>query len=290
VEVLGTSDGSLYYRVFGRGEKGVAVVRSVGPLEKGKNVVAFGGNPNMPMTLKFQVEEYLTAGRSEMVCEAIPVAKGQQGSSLAASLVAMTVKGPDGPVTKEFWIRRSPSFEPIAERVSFPTGQFDVYYDVDRKPLDFSLKLIDFKVGFDPGTQQPSSFVSQVRLTDENQGIRARPITISMNEPMSHRGYTFYQSSYNPERDPRTGRETGRFQSIFAVGIDPGRSTKYLGCVLIVFGAFMQFYMRAGLFSDGGKRERALAEKAAQKRAERNGTTAPASDNVQIVTESEEAL
>jgi len=57
-----------------------------------------------------------------------------------------------------------------------------------------------------------------------------------------------------------------------------------------VFGAFVQFYMRAGLFSDGGKRERALAAAAAQKRAERNGTSASPSDNVQIVTESEEAL
>jgi hypothetical protein len=32
-----------------------------------------------------------------------------------------------------------------------------------------------------------------------------------------------------------------------------------LGCILIVAGAFAQFYMRAGIFTDGGKRERARA-------------------------------
>ena len=50
------------------------------------------------------------------------------GSSVAASLVSMTVKGGDRPVTKEFWIRRSASFEPVAQRVSFPSGEYDVIH------------------------------------------------------------------------------------------------------------------------------------------------------------------
>ena len=58
VEVLGTPEGSLYYRVFGRGEQGLGVVRSVGPLHKGKEITAFGGNPNQPMTISFAVEDY----------------------------------------------------------------------------------------------------------------------------------------------------------------------------------------------------------------------------------------
>ena len=65
VEVLGTPDGSLYYRVFGRGEQGLGVVRAVGPLQKGKEITAFGGNPNQPMTISFAVEEYLPTGREK---------------------------------------------------------------------------------------------------------------------------------------------------------------------------------------------------------------------------------
>ena len=125
------------------------------------------------------------------------------GNGIAASLVEMTVDGH----TEEFWIRRSPTLEPVFQRVSFPSGDYEVAYDVDRKAAGFELKLDDFDVGFDPGTEQASSFVSQVRLTDEAQGIKDQPHTISMNEPLDHRGYTFYQSSYIRHVDPQTLRE-----------------------------------------------------------------------------------
>ncbi len=138
----------------------------------------------------------------------------------------MTVDGH----TEEFWIRRSPTLDPFFQKVSFPGGDYEVAYDVDRKPLGFSLKLDDFDVGFDPGTEQASSYVSKVRLTDEAMGIKDQPHTIQMNEPLTHRGYTFYQSSYQRHIDPRTMREDGQFMSIFQVGINPGRNIMYLGC------------------------------------------------------------
>jgi hypothetical protein len=79
--------------------------------------------------------------------------------------------------------------------------------------------------------------------------------------------------------------------SVLQVGIDPGRTTKYVGCVMIVFGAFVQFYMRAGIFTDGGKRERARAEAKLIKRrsASSNGAPQPVTD-IALVSESEETL
>jgi cytochrome c biogenesis protein ResB len=99
--------------------------------------------------------------------------------------------------------------------------------------------------------------VSQVRLTDKALGVKEEPHTISMNHPLDHRGYTFYQSNYIPIRDPRTRQPTGQFQSVFQVAKNPGRPIIYSGCLLIVVGTFLQFYMRAGVFTDGGKKERA---------------------------------
>lgn len=288
VEVLGTRDGSLYYRVFGRGEdgQGRGQVRSVGPVAKGKEVVAFGGNPNLPMTISFEVEEYFPAGREKEVCEPIELPKGEMGNAIPAALAEMTVDGH----TEEFWMRRSPTLEPIFQRVTFPGGVYEVAFDVDRKDLGFELKLDDFDVGFDPGTEQASRFVSQVRLNDEASGINDRPHTISMNEPLSHRGYTFYQSSYVRHRDPRTGQEDGQFQSIFQVATNPGRPVIYGGCVLIVLGAFVQFYMRAGLFTDGGKRERERDAARAGKRAGAGGQAQAAGTTVAMVSESDEPL
>jgi len=102
VEVLGTPDGSLYYRVFGRGENGLGEVRDVGPVVKGKEIVAFGGNPNMPMTITFQVEEFFPAGREREICEPIVLPKGQMSEGIPAALAEMTVDGH----TETFWMRR----------------------------------------------------------------------------------------------------------------------------------------------------------------------------------------
>ena len=103
-----------------------------------------------------------------------------------------------------------------------------------------------------------------------------KPITISMNEPLTHRGYTFYQASYIREEDPRTGRETGRVQSVLQVGKNPGRVVIYTGSLLVVLGAFVQFYMRAGLFTDGGKKEKAKADQKAAPNGKAAGTGKPA--------------
>jgi hypothetical protein len=268
IEVLAGPDRSLYYRVFGRGKEGKAELRSSGPLAVGKTIDAFGGGAGMPMTISFRVDDYLPAGVEKQVFEPVVLPKNQMEDGIPASLLELTV----GETTKEIWIQRSesldaPAFKPV------PMGEelYEVASDVDRRPLGFELKLDDFEVGFEPGTEQATKFVSKVRLSDQSQGIGDRPYTISMNEPMTHRGFTFYQSRYSPIVDPRTGQRTGQFQSVFQVGVDPGRPIKYLGCIVLVAGIFVQFYMRAGVFTDGGKRERERAArkaKAAQAAAE----------------------
>jgi hypothetical protein len=286
IEVLGTPEGALYYRAFGRGEQGLGKIRSSGPVAKGKETIAF----NETMTISFEVEDYLTAGREKQVCEPIVLGKGEMSNGIPAALAEMTVNGH----TEEFWIRRAPGLEPMFHHVTFPSGEYEVSFDVDRKDLGFSLKLDDFDVGFDPGTQQASRYVSEVRLSDEARSIKDEPHTIQMNEPLSHRGYTFYQSSFIRHADPRTGAEDGQFQSVFQVATDPGRPIKYAGCIFIVLGAFVQFYMRAGIFTDGGKRElerakaRARARAQAKKQAEREAGLPETT--VAVVSEADETL
>jgi hypothetical protein len=258
IEVLAGPDRSLYYRVFGRGKDGKTDLRSAGQLTKGKTIDAFGGSAGMPMTISFRVDEYLPAGVEKQIYEPLILPKSQMEEAVPASLIEMTV----GDKTKEIWLQRvespeGPSFKPVA----FGDQFYEIAYDVDRKPMGFDLKLEDFEVGFEPGTEQATKFVSKVRLTDASEGIRDRSHTISMNEPMSHRGHTFYQMRYSPIVDPRTGQRTGQFQSVFQVGYDPGRPIKYAGCVLLVMGIFLQFYMRAGVFTDGGKKERQRASR-----------------------------
>lgn len=94
-----------------------------------------------------------------------------------------------------------------------------------------------------------------------------KPTKITMNNPMVHQGWTFYQSNFEQEVD-RRGEPTGSYTVIYAVRYDPAWPIVYGGCAVIVLGIFVQFYMRAGVFTDGGKRERERLQARAAKSAE----------------------
>ena len=86
-------------------------------------------------------------------------------------------------------------------------------------------------MGFEPGTEQATQFVSKVRLTDKSAGIKDQPHTISMNHPLDHRGYTFYQSNYIRVRDPHTRQVTGSFsRSSRSPPTPAGRSSTPVAC------------------------------------------------------------
>jgi ResB-like family len=280
IEVLAGPDRSLYYRVFGRGKDGrPAELRAAGPVTLGKSIEAFGG-ANMPMNISFNVDDFLPAGVEKQIFEPVVLPKGQMEDAIPATLFEMTV----GDTTREIWMQRSESLEaPVFKPVSFGDSVYEIAYDVDRRPLGFDLKLEDFEVGFEPGTEQATRFVSKVRLTDSSEGIKEKPHAISMNEPISHRGYTFYQMRYSPIVDPRSGQRTGQFQSVFQVGFDPGRPIKYAGCLLVVLGTFVQFYMRAGVFTDGGKREREHAARKSGKPGGMSETPRSSSEDVEVL-------
>ncbi len=209
----------LYYRVYGRGKEGQRSCAPPGRSLRGKSVVAFGGTPNMPMTISFSVNDYLPAGAERDICVPIDLPTGKMDQGIAACRLEMTVGGE----TKEIWLRRSTSLDqPRPEVLPFRDGVYALAFDADRKPLGFELKLDDFEVGFEPGTQQPTTFESQVRLTDKSANIRDEAHTIWMNHPLDHNGYTFYQMRYQPDIDPQTERPTGRFLSVFQVATNPG--------------------------------------------------------------------
>src|SRR5262249_32863158 len=209
------------------------------------------GGDKMPMTLSFRVDEFWLSGRTRQVCEPIELPVGKLENAVPACEVTMTVDGQ----AEKFWVRSSIDYDAHYQDVRFPSGRYRIAYAFERKPVGFEMTLTDFDVGVDPGTPSPSSYTSEVLLNDPEKGIKDEPKTITMNEPLTHRGWTFYQSNYVPQTDEE-GRSTGQYMSVFQVHYDPAWQVVYLGCLTVVLGTFVQFYMRAGVFSDGGKRER----------------------------------
>ena len=202
------------------------------------------------MKVAFAVDDYVESGIENFTFTYVEMPVSQAGQGIPAARVRMTAGGR----TQEQWVRLSvtPDFknDPSSIRTFDLSDRhrYAVSYDVGRDDLPFRLKLVDFRRRFDPGTEQASSYESDVLLYDEEAGIDGEKRTISMNEPLTHRGYTFYQSSFQP---PEGGE--GEFVSVFQVRYDPTWYVIYLGCLMVVIGTFLQFYMRAGVFTDGGK-------------------------------------
>jgi len=120
-----------------------------------------------------------------------------------------------------------------------------------RYPLPLLAKLIDFKRQMHPGTDVPASFSSLVEIRAD--GIE-RELTISMNKPLRHRGFTLYQQSYQITPD-------GKESSTFAVARNYGRLLPYVGTAIIVLGMVIHFV--AMLMKHARKRRKAMAAEVA---------------------------
>jgi cytochrome c-type biogenesis protein CcsB len=103
--------------------------------------------------------------------------------------------------------------------------------------LPFSLELVKFEMTRYPGSNTPSSYASEVILIDPEQKIR-EPFRIYMNHVLDHRGYRFFQSSF--DRD-----EKG---TILSVNHDPGTLPTYLGYLLLTIGMIWALIIPAGRF------------------------------------------
>ena len=105
-------------------------------------------------------------------------------------------------------------------------------YMNQRKNIGTQIQLLRFDVEKYQGSSKAKEYKSIVRVGGQKK------VVISMNEPLKHNGWTFYQSGFEEN-------ESGVVQaSILAVNKDPGRWIKYLGSFLIVFGIFGLFYFR----------------------------------------------
>lgn len=84
-------------------------------------------------------------------------------------------------------------------------------------PIDFEVRCDDFRVEFYSGTGRPREFSSDLVVLENGQEVLKK--TIEVNDPLSYKGLTFYQSSYGPAGDPTftmlvTERSSGKTMEI----------------------------------------------------------------------------
>ena len=76
--------------------------------------------------------------------------------------------------------------------------EFRITFGSQKIILPFSLRLNDFILERYPGSDSPSGYKSDVTLIDD-AGNSIKSFVIFMNNILKHRGFRFYQSSYDPD-------------------------------------------------------------------------------------------
>jgi hypothetical protein len=108
---------------------------------------------------------------------------------------------------------------------------YDVSLRFKQTQRPFSLTLKEFSFDRYPGTDTPLNFSSLVQLRDPEYG-EDREVLIRMNEPLRHRGETFYQADWNKETEQGT---------VLQVVRNPAWQLPYWSCAIVTLGLVTHF-------------------------------------------------
>lgn len=138
-----------------------------------------------------------------------------------------------------------PVWIPWGEAASLPFGGgiASVAFRAPELSLPFRVTLRRFQSKKYPGSSMPATYESRVTVEDPEAGVSEH--LISMNEPLHHRGYIFFQSSF-VEGTPMA--------SIFSVARAPGLPFVYLGTTLVGAGVAWMFYLKPWLARRQGRK------------------------------------
>jgi hypothetical protein len=127
---------------------------------------------------------------------------------------------------KEYWVT---NYSPLSLLIQGKKVVIEV--TKEELTLPFELALTEFKMDKDPGTNNPASYESFVKLFSDGKTSAHH---VFMNNPMKKAGFTFYQASYSQDNN-------GQYNTTLAVNVDQGRTLKYLGSLMLVFGAIWHY-------------------------------------------------
>ena len=194
--------------------------------------------------IPFRENTLYTVGQMKMALQAfIPTATkrlvrapaNQRGSHLGAVRLEIRYRG----MTADLFV---PGLARVAgEPVTGKMGDlsYSITFGSREIEVPFSLFLKDFEVQRYPGSNSPSSFASEVVLIDNEMGIQ-EDRRIYMNNVLKHRGYRFYQSSYDND-------EMG---TILSVNKDwAGTFVTYMGYLVLIGGMMLALFVPGTRFA-----------------------------------------
>jgi cytochrome c biogenesis protein ResB len=141
-----------------------------------------------------------------------------------------------GGAARQLWLQRNGQ-EQTPQIIETKAGKLGVTFDFDTLPLPFSLRLVKFTHGLNPGGVGDASYASMVQILNESHQVSGEQ-EISMNQPLTNGKFTFYQSGMLP----------GDSGTVLSAACDPGKHTKYAGSLLICLGCCLMLFKRVNFF------------------------------------------
>ena len=113
--------------------------------------------------------------------------------------------------------------------------------------LPFSVALDEFTVEYHPRTRKPKVFRSDITRIEDDV---SQPVKISMNQPMRHKGFTLFQSSWGPPGS----RSEDRQYTVLAVVRNPSDHWPLGACIVVAIGLTMAFVHKLVIYLQAQKR------------------------------------
>jgi len=195
-------------------------------------------------TIYLEQGKLITVGKARVVLQQyFPSARLQytqaenpdQGSGVDVVHLEVNVAG----MKSDLYLPGMGNMEGESASVKMGNMEITCTYGSHRIPIPFIIKLREFEIERYPGSNSPSSFASEVTLIDTELSI-VEDRRIYMNNVLKHRGYRFYQSSYDKD-------EHG---TVLSVNRDSaGTRITYIGYFFLMLGMFMALFARRTRFS-----------------------------------------
>jgi len=181
-------------------------------------------------SMRMALQSYMPSARKQIVR-----APAGQMSHLGAVLLEIKYRG----MSSEVYVPGLAGMTGRPVEGTMGDLSYTITYGSKEILVPFSLFLKNFEVERYPGSNSPSSFASDVVLLDPEMGIQEER-RIFMNNVLKHRGYRFYQSSY----------DTDELGTILSVNRDrTGTFVTYLGYLVLIAGMMVALFIPGTRFA-----------------------------------------
>ena len=233
--VFSIVDNQLYF-------KSTLPISKMGMMAKDESMIMPGGMNAMEQKTIYKTENVIFVLKSYMakakksLTQVTPDMNNTGMTKQGKNAIIFNVS--DGNITKRVNVLSSENQLSQPATCQLNDVKVSVNYGMLQHKLPFSITLRAFQLDRYPGSNSPSSYASEIIVTDKEMKT-VRPFRIFMNNILNYRGYRFFQSSYDSD-------EKG---TILSVNHDYwGTFITYTGYLFMLIGMILTLFNKNSRF------------------------------------------